>query len=102
MTDAVRCFSVTGYSGGSVLVRSWKPWHKNSAKYMQKLQNTKLINNSKHDQWINEGRFTLFCNENENLMIYIKELVILDAGRYRIEVDGQWFIDMTLNVEEGQ
>ncbi|XP_016407956.1 CMRF35-like molecule 8, partial [Sinocyclocheilus rhinocerous] len=53
-----------------------------------------------HDQWINEGRFTLFSDNYDNLMIYIRELNTQDAGTYRIEVEGQWFIDITLNVEE--
>ncbi|KAK9981722.1 hypothetical protein ABG768_001246 [Culter alburnus] len=100
ISGAVRCFSVTGYSGGSLLVSSWKPWHKDKAKYMRKLQSTTIINNMKQDQWINEGKFTLFCNDFENLMIYIRELNTQDAGTYRIGVDGEWSVDMTLKVKE--
>ncbi|XP_050957594.1 polymeric immunoglobulin receptor-like [Labeo rohita] len=100
ISGAVRCFDVTGYSGGSVLVDSWNPWHKNDPKYMQKLQSAIIINNTKHDQWINEGSFTLFCNKYRNLMIYIKEMNQQDAGTYKIGVEDKWFIDMTLNVEK--
>ncbi|XP_048051168.1 polymeric immunoglobulin receptor-like [Megalobrama amblycephala] len=100
ISGAVRCFRVTGYSGGSLLVSSWKPWHKDKAKYLQKLQNTTIISNVKQDQWINEGKFTLFCNDFENLMIYIRELNTQDAGTYRIGVDGEWSVDMTLKVKE--
>ncbi|CAM4451424.1 unnamed protein product [Leuciscus chuanchicus] len=111
ISGAVRCVSVTGYSGGSLLVDSQKNWLYDS-KYMAKLhENAKYMYNPsnewriiiyyrKDDKWINEGRFTLFKNNEGNLMIYIRELNQHDAGRYRIRVIGQWTIDMTLNVEE--
>ncbi|XDV16564.1 hypothetical protein PO909_016222 [Leuciscus waleckii] len=98
---AVRCVSVTGYSGGSLLVDSLKIWFSNSAKYMAKLPERRtIINHRTHDKLINEGRFTLFKNNEGNLMIYIRELNQHDAGRYWIRADGQWNIYMTLNVEE--
>ncbi|RXN04347.1 polymeric immunoglobulin receptor-like protein [Labeo rohita] len=100
ISGAVKDIDVTGYSGGSVLVDSWNPWHKNDPKYMRKLQSAIIINNTKHDQWINEGSFTLFCNKYRNLMIYIKEMNQQDAGTYKIGVEDKWFIDMTLNVEK--
>uniref|UniRef100_A0A9J8D9D6 Ig-like domain-containing protein n=1 Tax=Cyprinus carpio carpio TaxID=630221 RepID=A0A9J8D9D6_CYPCA len=102
ISAAVRCFSVTGYSGGSVLVDSGKLWFSANVKYMAKLPEwRRIINDKKHDKWINEGRYTLFSNDNGELMIFIRELNTQDAGSYRIGVEGQWFIDMTLNVEEG-
>ncbi|XP_016116454.1 uncharacterized protein [Sinocyclocheilus grahami] len=92
---------ITGYSGGSLLVDSGKLWFRDSAKYMAKLPEWRtIINDTKH-KWIKEGRFTLYRNNEGKLMIYIRELNTQDAGRYRIRVDGQWSIDMTLNVEEG-
>ncbi|CAM4451057.1 unnamed protein product [Leuciscus chuanchicus] len=101
ISGAVRCVSVTGYSGGSLLVDSQKTWFSNYAKYMAKLPEWRtIINDKKHDKWINEGRFTLFCNNEGNLMIYIRELNQHDAGRYAIEVLHKWRINMTLNVEE--
>ncbi|XDV16560.1 hypothetical protein PO909_016221, partial [Leuciscus waleckii] len=101
ISGAVRCVSVTGYSGGSLLVDSGKLWYSYSSKYMAKLHEWRtIINNMKHDQWISEGRFTLFCNEYSGLMIYIRELNIQDAGIYQIGVDGKWAINMALNVEE--
>ncbi|XDV16575.1 hypothetical protein PO909_016228 [Leuciscus waleckii] len=102
ISGAVRCVRVTGYSGGSLLVRSGIPWHKDNAKYMRKLQSTTIIYYRNHDLWINDGRFTLFCNNYGNLMIYIRDLITQDAGTYRIGVYGKWFIDMTLTVKEGQ
>ncbi|KAI2647057.1 CMRF35-like molecule 8 [Labeo rohita] len=59
-----------------------------------------IINDTKQHKWINEGRFTLFRNNEGNLMILIRELNIQDAGRYQIGLDNQPIIDMTLNVEE--
>uniref|UniRef100_A0A8C1C5U6 Ig-like domain-containing protein n=1 Tax=Cyprinus carpio carpio TaxID=630221 RepID=A0A8C1C5U6_CYPCA len=101
ISAAVRCFSVTGYSGGSVLVDSRKLWYGNSAKYMYKLPEWRtIINDKKHDSWINEGRFTLFRNDVGNLMIYIRDLNQQDAGDYWIKYHGQWSIDMTLNVTD--
>ncbi|XDV16553.1 hypothetical protein PO909_016218 [Leuciscus waleckii] len=101
ISGAVRCVSVTGYSGGSLLVDSQKTWFSNSAKYMAKLPEWRtIINYKKHDKWINEGRFTLFKNNEGKLMIYIRELNQHDAGRYWIRVVGQQYIDMTLKVEE--
>ncbi|KTG31373.1 hypothetical protein cypCar_00043773, partial [Cyprinus carpio] len=47
-------------------------------------------------------RFTLFQNNEGNLMIYIIELNTQDAGRYQVGLDGQWIIDITLNVEEAK
>ncbi|XP_073730833.1 polymeric immunoglobulin receptor-like [Misgurnus anguillicaudatus] len=101
ISGAVRCFDVIGYSGGSVLVNSLKPWHKNSAKYMHEHQQwNMIINQEKHDPWINEGRFTLFCNIDGNLMIYIRDLNTEDFGTYRIGVDGQWYNDISLDIKE--
>ncbi|RXN09860.1 polymeric immunoglobulin receptor-like protein [Labeo rohita] len=101
ISGAVRCFSVTGYSGGSVLIDTGKLWFSDSAKYMAKLPEWRtIINNNKRDKWINEGRFTLFRNNVGNLMIYIRDLNQQDAGRYRIRHHGQWSIDMTLNVKD--
>ncbi|RXN08086.1 polymeric immunoglobulin receptor-like protein [Labeo rohita] len=101
ISGAVKDIDVTGYSGGSVLVDSGKRWFSDSDKYMAKLPEWRtIINDIKHDKWINEGRFTLFRNNKENLMIYIRELNKYDSGKYLIWVNSQWSIDMTLNVEE--
>ncbi|RXN34762.1 polymeric immunoglobulin receptor-like protein [Labeo rohita] len=101
ISGAVRCFGVTGYSGGSVLVDSGKRWFSDSAKYMAKLPEWRIIiNNTKYDKWINEGRFTLFQNSEGNLMIYIKDVNQHDATEYQIKVEGKWSINMTLNVKE--
>ncbi len=99
----MRCFSVTGYSGGSLLVDSGKTWFSDSVKYMAKLPEwRRIINDKKHDKWINEGRFTLYQNNMGNIMIYIRDLNQHDAGRYAIDVLHNQRIYMTLNVEEGQ
>ncbi|XP_058625405.1 uncharacterized protein LOC131536476 [Onychostoma macrolepis] len=101
ISDAVRCFNVTGYSGGSVLVDSGKLWFTDSAKYMYKLPEWRIIiNYKKHDKGINEGRFTLFQNNEGKLMIFIRDLNQHDAGGYWIRYHGQSSIDMTLNVKE--
>ncbi|CAM4451268.1 unnamed protein product [Leuciscus chuanchicus] len=100
ISGAVRCVSVTGYSGGSLLVDSGKLWFSNSAKYTAKLPEWRtIINYRTHDKWINEGRFTLFKNNKGNLMIYIRELNQHDTGGYRISVLDNWRIYMTLNVD---
>ncbi|XP_050959455.1 polymeric immunoglobulin receptor-like [Labeo rohita] len=100
ISGAVRCFSVTGYFGRSVLVDSGKSWFSDSAKYMAKLPEWRtIINDTKQHRWINEGRFTLFRNNVGNLMIYIRDLNHNDAGEYQIRHHGQWSIDMTLNVK---
>ncbi|RXN08087.1 polymeric immunoglobulin receptor-like protein [Labeo rohita] len=101
ISGAVRCFDVTGYSGGSVLVDSGNLWYSNYSKYIHKLPEWKTIMYyKKHDKWINEGRFTLFSNNEENLMIFIRDLNQQDAGTYRIGVLHGWRISLTLNVEE--
>ncbi len=103
LTGAVKDIDVTGYSGGSILVDSGKLWFNDSAKYMHKLPEWGTITyNTKHAKWINEGRFTLFQNNEEKLMIIIRDLNKYDAGGYRISVEGKWSIDMTLNLKEGQ
>ncbi|XP_065130610.1 uncharacterized protein [Paramisgurnus dabryanus] len=97
---AVKCLDVIGYSGGGVLVSSWKDCCKDCYKYLTKLNpNKNIINYKKHDWRINEGRFTLYCNKGK-LMINIRDLNTEDSGTYRIEVDGEWSIDMNLNVRE--
>ncbi|RXN09882.1 polymeric immunoglobulin receptor-like protein [Labeo rohita] len=102
ISGAVRCFSVTGYSGGSVLIDSGNLWYSNYSKYIHKLPEWKTIMYyKKHNKWINEGRFTLFPNNEENLMIFIRDLNQQDAGTYRIGVLHGWRISLTLNVEEG-
>ncbi|XP_048012698.1 uncharacterized protein LOC125245913 [Megalobrama amblycephala] len=101
ISGAEKHIDVTGYSGRNLLVRSWKKWRKDGdAKNMQKLQNTTIITKMKHDQWINEGKFTLFHNDYGDLIIYIRDLITQDAGSYRMEVEGGRSIDMTLTVKE--
>ncbi|KAK7161044.1 hypothetical protein R3I94_003883 [Phoxinus phoxinus] len=100
ISGAVRCVSVTGYSGGSLLLDSQKLWFSYSVKYMHKLSEWKTILIDKKLAWINEGRFTLFRNNDGNLMIFIRELNQHDAGKYEVIVEGHWSIDMTLNVKE--
>ncbi|XP_065130576.1 uncharacterized protein [Paramisgurnus dabryanus] len=95
ISGAVRCFNVIGYSGGSVLVDSQKSWCKDINKLKQWKQ---IINNEKHKQWIDEEKFTLYCNKYKKLRIYIKDLNTEDSGRYRIGFDNRWFIDMILTV----
>ncbi|RXN08082.1 polymeric immunoglobulin receptor-like protein [Labeo rohita] len=103
ISGPVRCFDVTGYSGGSVLVDSGKRWFSDSVKSMLKLPEwRRIINDNKRDKWINEGRFTLFQNNVGNLMIYIRDLNHTDAGEYQIRHHGQWSIDMTLNVKDAK
>ncbi|XP_067296687.1 polymeric immunoglobulin receptor-like [Pseudorasbora parva] len=99
ISGAVRCFSVTGYSGASLLVDSQKLWYSSSAKYVVKHDPWRtIVNYRKHNEWISEGRFVLFCNKYGNLMIFIRELNTHDAGKYRIRVLNKWYIDITLNV----
>ncbi|KAK9981719.1 hypothetical protein ABG768_001243, partial [Culter alburnus] len=101
ISGAARCFSVTGYSGGSLLVDSQKFWYSHFTMYIAKIPEWRtIINDTKHDKWINEGRFTLFRNSDGNLMIFIRELNQHDAGRYAIEALHNWRIYMTLKVEE--
>ncbi|KAL0151376.1 hypothetical protein M9458_053285, partial [Cirrhinus mrigala] len=100
ISGAVKDIDVTGYSGGSVLVDSEKLWF-SDYKYVAKLPGWNIIiNDTKHDKWINEGRFTLFQNNEGKLMIYIRELIQHDAGRYAIDVFHNQRIYMSLNVEE--
>ncbi|KAL1281392.1 hypothetical protein QQF64_000195 [Cirrhinus molitorella] len=101
ISGAVRCFDVTGYSGGAVLVDTGKIWFSDSAKHMAKLPEWRtIINDKTHDKWINYGNFTLFQNNEGNLMIFIRNLNKHDAGGYWIGALYKWGIDMTLNVEE--
>ncbi|XP_042625350.1 uncharacterized protein LOC122147282 [Cyprinus carpio] len=100
ISAAENYIDVTGYSGGSVLVDSGKLWFSNSAKYMYSLHERRTIINYMKHKWINEGRFTLFSSDYGKLMIYIRELNKQHFGTYWIEVEGQWYIDMILNVEE--
>ncbi|RXN08110.1 polymeric immunoglobulin receptor-like protein [Labeo rohita] len=103
ISGAVKDINVTGYSGGSVLVDSGKHGFSDSAKYMDRLPEWRIIINvAKHDKWIHEGRFTLFCNEYGGLMIYIRQLDVQDNGTYRIGVSKHWSIEMTLNVEKAK
>ncbi|XP_051725117.1 polymeric immunoglobulin receptor-like [Ctenopharyngodon idella] len=67
---------------------------------MHKLSEWKTILYDKKHAWINEGQFTLFQNNEGKLVIYIRDLNHQDAGRYEIGVEGQWYINMALNVKE--
>ncbi|XP_016305968.1 polymeric immunoglobulin receptor-like, partial [Sinocyclocheilus anshuiensis] len=97
---SVRCFSVTGYSGGSVLldtVRS-SPDNKHN---LQKQTNGKwdiILENKKQAKWINKGRYTLYVNTNRNVVLLIRELHAQDSGRYKIGLSGSEVIDIHLNV----
>uniref|UniRef100_A0A8C1ZKC0 Ig-like domain-containing protein n=1 Tax=Cyprinus carpio TaxID=7962 RepID=A0A8C1ZKC0_CYPCA len=100
ISAAEKDIDVTGYSGGSVLVDSGELWFSDSVKYMAKLPEWRtIINDKKHNEWINDGKFTLFQNKEGNLMIYIRDLNDRDAGEYWIGVLYKWGIDMTLHVE---
>ncbi|KAF4118104.1 polymeric immunoglobulin receptor-like isoform X1 [Onychostoma macrolepis] len=101
ISDAVRCFSVTGYSGGSVLVDSGKLWFSTNVKCFNKLPGWRnIMNNTKHDKWISVGKFTLFQNNEGNLTIFIRDLNEHDAGGYWIGVLYKWGLDLTLHVED--
>ncbi|XP_058643980.1 polymeric immunoglobulin receptor-like isoform X1 [Onychostoma macrolepis] len=101
ISDAVRCFNVTGYSGGSLLVDFGEFWSSDSVKYMAKLTEWRRIkNDKKHDQWINEGGVSMFRNNKGNVLIFIRELNQQDAGRYRIGVSGTKSEYMNLIVAE--
>ncbi|XP_051559012.1 polymeric immunoglobulin receptor-like [Myxocyprinus asiaticus] len=101
ISGSVRCFDVTGYSGGSVIVDSGNLWCDECSKYMDKHDPwTTIIYYKKHDQLITEGRFTLYRNNDGNLMIFIRELNTHDTGRYWIGVYWQWSIEMFLIVNK--
>ncbi|KAI7810383.1 putative polymeric immunoglobulin receptor-like [Triplophysa rosa] len=103
ISGAVRCFDVIGYSGGSVLVDSHKPWYTDVKQYLYTWQNNKwniLIKNEDSRKWIKERRFTLFCTENGHLMIFIRDLNTQDSGTYRIGVEDKWSTKMSLKVTE--
>ncbi|XP_073764106.1 polymeric immunoglobulin receptor-like [Danio rerio] len=83
------------------MLDSGKLWISDSAKYLAKLPNWRtIINETKHERWINEGRFTLFRNNNGNLMIFIRDLHTDDAGEYWLGALYNWGADLTLHVEE--
>lgn len=95
--------SVTGYSGGSLILDSGKLWFSESAKYMVKHNPWRtIIDYKKHSKWTAEGRFTLFCNTHGNLVIFIRDLKSQDAGKYRVRVLDKWYIDISVNVKEGK
>nr|XP_021333863.1 uncharacterized protein LOC103909484 [Danio rerio] len=101
ISGQISSLSATGYSGGSLMLDSGKLWVSDSAKYLAKLPDWRtIINDTKHERWINEGRFTLFKNNDGNLMIFIRDLNTDDAGRYAVDVEQGKRLYMILNVEE--
>uniref|UniRef100_A0A9J8B103 Ig-like domain-containing protein n=1 Tax=Cyprinus carpio carpio TaxID=630221 RepID=A0A9J8B103_CYPCA len=103
ISAAVRCFSVMGYSGGSVLVDSGRSSTSNT-QYLQKQIHTgwnTIINKYEEDQWINKGRFILYLNKNKHIMLFIRELNAQDSGRYRIGISGSEVVEINLDVLVG-
>ncbi|XP_051560642.1 uncharacterized protein LOC127444990 isoform X2 [Myxocyprinus asiaticus] len=105
ISGSVRCFDVTGYSGGSVLVNSWRNSYNYHIQIEKETQDEwiTILNLNKHDQWITEGRFSLYRISNRKLMIFIRELKTTDAGRYWIRnkySSGFQSVDMTLIVKD--
>ncbi|XP_056625812.1 uncharacterized protein LOC130438068 [Triplophysa dalaica] len=101
ISGAVRCIDVIGYPGGSVLVNSRNSWCKGCFKYMTKLNPQRnIINYKKHEQSVNVGRFTLYSNKHDHLMIFIRDVNTHDSGTYRIGVESKWSFDMNLKVKD--
>ncbi|XP_043098412.1 polymeric immunoglobulin receptor-like [Puntigrus tetrazona] len=99
ISGAVSDVDVTGHSQGSVLVDSGKPWFSDSFKYIFKTSELRVIMiDKKHERWIDEGRITLFKNNEDKLMIYIRDLNLNDAGKYDITVRDKWSINLNLYV----
>ncbi len=100
----MRCFSVTGYSGGSVLVDTVRS-SPNNIQYLQKQTNGKwdiIIDNKKQANLINKGRYALYLNKNRNVMLLIRELNAQDSGRYKIGLSGSEVTEIDLKVIEGE
>ncbi|XP_026101150.1 polymeric immunoglobulin receptor-like [Carassius auratus] len=100
ISAAVRCFSVTGYSGGSVLVDSGRT-STSKSQYLQKQINrgwNTMINNSEEHHQITKGRFILYLNKNKRIMLFIRELNAQDSGRYRIGISGSEGVEINLHV----
>ncbi|KAF5890460.1 polymeric immunoglobulin receptor-like, partial [Clarias magur] len=88
----VDCSDVIGYSGGSVTIISKVQWYSHDSKYICKVKAnncTDIIRAETKHSKIQDGRFKLFKNTNDNLLVLIRKLKSQDTGLYRFGLGDQ-------------
>ncbi|XP_060750189.1 uncharacterized protein LOC132862263 [Tachysurus vachellii] len=92
---------VTGYSGGCVIIISDLKWGSGFSTYICKVGSiscTDIIRTDTTENFVQEGRFKLYKNNNRFLRVLIRRLKPQDTGVYRIGVEDQTPIDVKLTV----
>ncbi|XP_058266773.1 uncharacterized protein LOC131366370 [Hemibagrus wyckioides] len=97
----VYCTDVIGYSGGSVTIISDIQWYKHNSKYICKLNEkdcSDIIRADTKRSKVQFGRFLLYSNTENQLLVLIRKLKPQDAGMYRFGVGDQSNSTVTLKV----
>ncbi|XP_060750303.1 uncharacterized protein LOC132862343 isoform X2 [Tachysurus vachellii] len=92
---------VTGYTGGSIVIISDIKWGSGFSTYICKVGSiscTDIIRTDTTENFVQEGRFKLYKNNNRFLRVLIRRLKPQDTGVYRIGVEDQTPIDVKLTV----
>ncbi|XP_072546878.1 uncharacterized protein [Salminus brasiliensis] len=97
--------NVTGYSGGSVLVKcKYQPKLQSNPKYFCRVSRsgcTELIKTEDKDKWSNTGRFSVFDNSSgAEFWVLMTELTVDDSGRYQCGVEKGSNTTVNLEIKE--
>ncbi|XP_027026481.1 uncharacterized protein LOC113658321 [Tachysurus fulvidraco] len=101
ISGPVDCSDVIGYSGGSVIVISDINWYKDNSKYICKVNEkncTDIIRADTKRHQVQEGRFKLYSNADNKLLVLIRKLKPQDHGKYRFGLGDQSNLTMNLNI----
>ncbi|KAK9981717.1 hypothetical protein ABG768_001241 [Culter alburnus] len=107
----VSSISVTGYSGGGVMIRcKYNRGYTANKKYFCKEQWSGCKDQIKTDEknkWVQSGRFSLYDNTSSGVFnVTIRDLTELDSGTYQCGVDvslgGDFYTEVNLNVIRDQ
>ena len=107
-------FEVKGYTGGAVVIKcEYRGTYRGNEKYFCKgtaedpTSCEDQIKTDLKDQWLNDGRFSLYDNTTGTFfMVIFRDLTPKDAGKYYCAVDVPVFTDiyteLDLNIKEGE
>ncbi len=100
------CFKVVGCSGGSIMFKCMnsnqeKSYDQFKGKYFCRNRDcTTGISTEIQHRWVNNGRFTLYDDENSRFFtVFIRSLSREDDGKYTCGDNQKWSHDVELKVK---
>ncbi|RXN23326.1 polymeric immunoglobulin receptor-like protein [Labeo rohita] len=107
--DKVGISSLSGLSGGGLMIKCEHPQYKTKPKYICKISDgcSEMKNPGVQDEWMKNGDVSLYDDTRAGvLMVFLRELKAADAGTYRCGVNvshyTERFTELQLNVKHDE